>query len=167
MYLKWHNWVQKTNLSKGYDFSQDLSNDHFYASADADGDNNTDERLMVEKRRIETAVSPTFTQPSSISNVVQDFHSPTYTIIESEWESDLISSLSTDNCIESLTFTTQESVQNEISLTKVTKNKPKKRRARVTNVVTKFQLKEARKIFNQNKPSNHCKHAGNFQKNTP
>lgn len=43
------------------------------AYAVVNGDNNTDERSIAKKQRIEMAASPTFTQPSPISNVLQDF----------------------------------------------------------------------------------------------
>ncbi|GBP79737.1 OTU domain-containing protein 1 [Eumeta japonica] len=51
-------------------FSQDLSNGHFDTYADADGSNNTDERPIAKKQRMEMRASPKFSQPSPISNVV-------------------------------------------------------------------------------------------------
>lgn len=57
-------------------FSHDLSNSHFDVYADSEVDKNTDVCPIAHKRRIELPISPTFTEPSPISNV-QESHSPT------------------------------------------------------------------------------------------
>lgn len=62
--------LQKTKPPKGYVFP----NDHFDASADADGSDNTDKRITITKRLIKMAVSPRFTRPS---NLLQDFYPST------------------------------------------------------------------------------------------
>lgn len=56
-------FVTEDHPIKRLRFSQDLSNGHFYAYADADGDNNTDERPVAKKLRIEMAAFLTFPQP--------------------------------------------------------------------------------------------------------
>lgn len=48
---------------------------------DADGNNTKYERAIVKKQRVEMPVSPTFTQPSPIPIIVEDFYLPTYTIM--------------------------------------------------------------------------------------